>query len=335
MSLRINAEFQYNKYGFQRVIYKVCDMNIVRKKLETGSRNTGNLSNSIDLFSPLHIEWAQQLSKSTNIETLLHEASFTVGSFKSLSQNKDGLFYGLGNKNNPCQILIELSANITKSVVETKFGSKSNDKYTLSVFDLILMQTFAKTALAAFTNLGISNSTDKIISRCIGSENIGQMEAEILSCNHWLCIDLPFKTDEKSSNTDKTITLYLAEPLINTLNEIVHSKQNNKAIDPTNPWSSHMRNMIMESTQMVEVVIEDVTMSIADCTRLEIGQIINLPGASHTRLDLKVRTNSDIQNISNATLGMFKSNKAVKLLDDIDPSFLAGFADVEQRRPST
>ena len=89
-----------------------------------------------------------------------------------------------------------------------------------------------------------------------------------------------------------------------------------------------MHDTVMQSALPVKVIIEVLSLSVADCTRLELGQTIALPGASHKNLNVNAEVGGHVVTLATSTLGVCKSNKAVKLLDDIDPGFLSDIGSV-------
>lgn len=310
-------------------------MNILKRKLAAEPVQTGNLNDVTALFLNLHTEWAKQCGSMTNAEVFTKAPSCTADKFKHLTENAKGLIYALGGTDKPCQILAELSPPLVEKVINTKLGTKPNKDKKLTLFDLILMQPIAETALRELTKHGITMEGDQVCARCTNADAIATMGLELDTRQKWLCVQFPLITEGEAPDNETTIKIYFAGPMIPTLAAMAQSKQKNKAIDPTNPWTNHMRNMVMDSSQMLEVVIEDITMSIAECTRLELGQVITLPGASHTRLNVNARSSNGVQTIATSTLGIYKTNKAVKLLDHIDPVFLAGIADIEPRKAHT
>jgi len=309
-------------------------MNILKKKLATEPAQAGNLTEIMVLFSDLHNEWALQYGRMISAEIFPEAPDFSIDKLNSLTESANGLVYALGDKSKPCQILVELSPSLAKTMSDAKFGTKTLKEKTLTLFDLILMQPIAETALRGLASLGMTMDGDTICARCTSLSLMAQMDIELDTRQKWLCAHFPLMAEGGASDSGNTIKIYFAEPMIKTLVEMARAKKRKKTIDPTNPWANHMRTMVMDSTQMLEVVIEDITMSIADCTRLQLGQIITLPGASHTRLNINARSMRGMQVIATSTLGIYKTNKAVKLLDDIDPVFLAGIADVEHKIPS-
>lgn len=321
------------------VINEKVQMNILKKKLAVEPAQTGNLSNIVDLLSGLQNEWAKQYARMANAETFPATPTLTSDTFKALTERTTGtegvtgLFYALGDKDKPCQILVELSAPLVNNVINAKFSREPSKDDALTLFDLILMQPIAETGLRELTNLGISMDGDKICGRCVGEEAITTMGLELNTRQQWLCVTSPLKTDDEALGNDIAIKIYFSGAMMQSLTTLAQSKQRPATIDPTDPWANHMRSTVLDTTQMLEVVLEDMSMSIADCTRLELGQIISLPGASHTRLNVNARSTQGVHILASSTLGVYKANKAVKLLDDIDPAFLAGIADMEQRKP--
>lgn len=71
----------------------------------------------------------------------------------------------------------------------------------------------------------------------------------------------------------------------------------------------------------IQAVADRVQMSIADCTRLEIGQVIGLPGLRFDHLELNVEMGDGPIPLTDASLGADKGLKAVRLNRGLDPSF--------------
>ena len=69
-------------------------------------------------------------------------------------------------------------------------------------------------------------------------------------------------------------------------------------------------------------------MTVGDCTRLEIGQTISLAGVSLDQLQVMALTQDGVAHIGTAALGVYKHNKAVKLLEDPSSAFLTDLAEL-------
>lgn len=308
-------------------------MSLLKKKLALDPIQSLDQTEVTQLFTDLHSEWVKQYSNMAALEAFSAKTNFSVNMLKILTQETNGLFYALGNTDALCLILIELSPSLAKNVIDAKLGAKSNAEKALTLLDLIALQPMAETALHALTNLGVAAAEAIICGRCIGAANITDIGPDIDTRQKWTCMHFPLKTETDSADDNNTVKIYFAEPMLTLLDATIQSMQSKTALDPSDPWAHHMSDIIMDTTQMLEVVIEDVTMSIAECTRLELGHVISLPGASHTRLNVYARSAHGVQVLTTSTLGVYKANKAVKLLDDIDHTFFADIADIEHRQP--
>lgn len=71
----------------------------------------------------------------------------------------------------------------------------------------------------------------------------------------------------------------------------------------------------------VQAVADRVRMSVADCSRLQIGQVIGLPGLRFDHLELNVEMGDGPVLLTDASLGADKGLKAVRLNRGLDPSF--------------
>jgi len=141
------------------------------------------------------------------------------------------------------------------------------------------------------------------------------------------------KTSNNKANKAKTkngaydmldLNLFLTRSFAETLIGASPAAQKQAIVNLDDPWTRHMYNTALGARRSLEFVIEDLRFSVASCTRLEAGQIIPLPGASHERLKVKTRSADGNIVLAGATLGAFKANKAVKLNEDINPSFKGG-----------
>lgn len=100
-------------------------------------------------------------------------------------------------------------------------------------------------------------------------------------------------------------------------------------IDTAHPWALHMRDAVKKADMPIRAVVESCHMTIAECTRLEIGQIIALPGVSLNAVGIFIdldagddkQTEADTIELAQGSLGIFKKNRALKLTENIDPSF--------------
>lgn len=76
----------------------------------------------------------------------------------------------------------------------------------------------------------------------------------------------------------------------------------------------------------VHVVGDQIDLSVADCTRLEIGQVLTLPKLRFDDVSLQLVSGGRRRNLARGTLGMDSGRKAVKLHTPPDPDFFASAA---------
>lgn len=77
----------------------------------------------------------------------------------------------------------------------------------------------------------------------------------------------------------------------------------------------------------VHIVGDKLSLSVADCTRLEIGQVFSLPRLQFDNVTLRLVSGGRRRDLAQGTLGMDKGQKAVRLHGPPDPEFFAQAAD--------
>ena len=79
---------------------------------------------------------------------------------------------------------------------------------------------------------------------------------------------------------------------------------------------------IQNSSVNLEIIIDRLPMSVAECSRLEPGSVITLPGTDRSKLIVSAKTVDGPVDIAMGELGVWKHQRAVKLKTDIEPSFI-------------
>ena len=238
----------------------------------------------------------------------------------------------LGTAEHPVLAIIKLSNGVGQMISAQKLGAKvggEEESRPLGLLDLVLIQSSVDEMLTALKGeLGEGSSSVSLTKRCLSLSGVsGVDEGE-----KWVCVNLPIvPKDRKDEKTpvlcvDLLLSSFMADLFVAALG----AGDQGLAIDPSDPWSSHMHTTVLQSTLPLKVIVEVINMSVADCTRLELGQTLTLPGASHRHLSVSTETNSGLISLATSTLGVSKSNKAVKLLDDVDPEFLSNIGTIMQ-----
>lgn len=79
---------------------------------------------------------------------------------------------------------------------------------------------------------------------------------------------------------------------------------------------------VQNSSVQLDVVLDRVPMTVADCLRLEPGSVIELPGTHRSKLTVTANTVEGPVDIAEGELGVWKHQRAVRLKSQIDPAFL-------------
>lgn len=88
------------------------------------------------------------------------------------------------------------------------------------------------------------------------------------------------------------------------------------------PTATIQAPRVQNSKLKLNVIIDRVPMSIADCARLEPGTVISLPGTDRAKLTVSAQTVDGPVDIATGELGVWKHQRAVRLKTEIEPSFL-------------
>lgn len=79
---------------------------------------------------------------------------------------------------------------------------------------------------------------------------------------------------------------------------------------------------VQNSSVQLDVVLDRVPMTVADCLRLETGSVIELPGTHRSKLTITANTVDGPVDIAQGELGVWKHQRAVRLKSPVDPAFL-------------
>ena len=92
--------------------------------------------------------------------------------------------------------------------------------------------------------------------------------------------------------------------------------------------SETLRRSVRTSFMDVDAIIERLDMTIADCSRLVVGQELSLPDAKRHTIKLVAHTLTGKEDIAQGELGVWKQNRALKLTTPVTDSFLRNTVDL-------
>lgn len=103
--------------------------------------------------------------------------------------------------------------------------------------------------------------------------------------------------------------------------EMLALDQSDDDMAPSPPKAPRLSPRLGPCHVEVQAIADHVRMSVADCSRLKIGQVISLPGLRFDHLKLSVEMDEGPVLLTDASLGADKGLKAVRLNRGLDPSF--------------
>lgn len=89
-----------------------------------------------------------------------------------------------------------------------------------------------------------------------------------------------------------------------------------------------LKSSVRKSEMDIEAILDDLDMTIALCSRLEVGQEIELPDAKRDSVRLIAKTLTGNEEIARGELGVWKQNRALKLSTPVSESFLRNTVDL-------
>ena len=313
-------------------------MSVMKKKLGAERSPSASYDGLIHYMQSLHLQISSSFAKTIGQGIVTTQIDLALKSFTDIEADMKDLHFALGYEGQDCQIIIEISGAVARAIGQAKLGGQPYPKPPLALFDLLMTKPLAEKLLAGLQDLGGITPGGGIAGRSFeGMDGFGGVK--FAGQDHWLKLSFPMAASGKSPDKQKpkktdtgfVITLYMAASIADML---MCTAQDNKArpvINPDDPWPRHMRTIMLGSTRSLEIVIEDLRLSVAECTRLELGQVIALPGVSHERLNIKTRCGAGSLVLAGATLGVFKSGKAVRLNEDIDPAFFGELETIDHK----
>ena len=199
------------------------------------------------------------------------------------------------------------------------------------LLDLLLLQPVAQAVLEQTTAAFASCDVDETITSAVICERVAALKDITGLEPETDLFHLVLTLQDEDSDTKAVVGLVLLYSVIEKASIRASQGKGSDLIDMSNPWQSHMYDVTVGTRVPLRVVLEECPMTVGECTRLEIGQTINLAGTSLEQLRVLAHTRDGVADIGTAALGVYKQNKAVKLLEDPNSNFLIDLADLSFR----
>lgn len=328
-------------------------MNILRQKLDIKPGLPKDLMQQTEMWAPIHLELSSTMSGilprqylPDGIETEFYEFSELLKILPG-----DGVYLGFGRNESPSMCFASFGIQQASAVTAHSLGLPSNgdiEDYKPSRLDALLFKPVIQALEGEIRSL-MSNID-------VGDENGLACRKQELNLKHlnipfntesWCAISFYMRVQEDLSDDDTkklkakqagtpkskkaesselqdrwSFKFVLPVTMLQRLAAASGCHHEPPIIDPLDPWTGHMRNSIDRAIVPIRAVVETCRMTVAECTRFEIGQVINLPGVSLQSIGLETELGRGKAPFAPAALGIYKSHRAVKLTEDLDPAFM-------------
>lgn len=320
-------------------------MSVLRKKIYRESGLPEVITEARGVWDPLFIEISDCLTEMTGNAWELSNIEIIQVDGNKLFANlpDDGLAFGLISDDERIPVFVNFDTNFAKIISSTALSmnvSSETEDYQLQMLDLILAKPLRDIVITEVSKLLLS-----------AHYNNGKLSVRSQGLSHSsFVVDRGFGTmnevtfhlkqgateDDKQAAPDETenqqvfkFTLTMPQTAL----QQIASQHMSFAVQPEvgepGPWADQIYKSMKTATIPIRGVVETCTMTVADCTRLEVDDIIKLPGASLQSVSLQTEMRDGTVKIGHATLGVYKSNWALKLSADLNEEIFVSLKSQE------
>jgi flagellar motor switch protein FliM len=231
-----------------------------------------------------------------------------------------GIYTAIGATERDMKCVISFDPKLAAIVSKYGFASEVSDLenldgYEFSEFDIAIMDEFIRSVRR---NLDMPSLTYR--SDFIDFSQIPLVQDQ----SEWVKVELNFLTSltPKSENARLSVSVLLRlAHLKDRLRSSPDIPEEEKAIEFDEDTEALTRHVDQSHTPL-RTVLESREMTVADCTRLSIGQVIPLPGISLKELRVEAELRNTRVCIAKGALGIHKTRRAIQLVEDIDKAFV-------------
>ncbi len=297
------------------VLRKKIDNNLVAPSLDESKTQNYWMDARGRYFSECeamigHLHWAvKDMAVSQN----------TLDEFKT-SLPEQGLYVGFGPDEKDTRAMMLLDSTLAAIIAKHGFSGHIADfddleDYQISKLDMMLMNSFV-------------SATQDILavpewSNCSHFLDVSEIpfSPDVSNC---VLVEFAFEVSFGPKSAAVPITFKLMTPhyyMESKLETFIPQMVDQAEID-FDENSEILSRHIDKSVTSLRAVLESCKMTVADCTRLEIGQVIRLPGVSLQDMRLEAEFRDSRICVAKGALGIHKTKRAVKLAEDLEPNFV-------------
>lgn len=311
-------------------------MDILKRKTRREPGLPDYLSGQSTVWSNLHIATCDVMSGLTGGNWKPVERDIEQGDIKSLIQAlpPTGLFFGFSNALDTFPVFMYFDGLLSACATSTSLASPcelDEDSYEPELLDVLLFKPLVEIAMEELNKLLISTISTRMEIRQVW-EGVSSRDIQLpRGTSVWNDVKFSMKlTLPEDAQTqleadlqalcEKPLTFSIFMPQSVTqqlMSQAVSEEEEVMHGDIDSPWAEHMSRAVETAAVPVRAVIESCRMTVADCTRLQIGDVIDLPGVSLQSIAIETEMLEGPEKIGSAALGIYKSHRALKLTEDL------------------
>lgn len=301
---------------------------ILRQKLTARPAVTDDTKGLAPLWDGLGRLVCRRLEDEELGAVLVRETSalrVTLEEYRARFDSAEAVFV-MGSKATPVACVGHVSRALAALVVGHKIGDSDIDidTYRPDTLDIMLLQP-----VMADLFTGFAKSCDGLekASPFAGADyrtGMNRLSAVEIEDERLSMLALTY-TLSIGAEKEGSITFLMPYQPVEKLSMLLANAPARASNDPEDPWTPHMHDAALSARITLMAVLESCPMTVAECARLEIGQVIPLPGVSLNELTISARGADGHLSVATGALGVMKQFKAVKLMSDPPEDFIAGF----------
>lgn len=287
---------------------------VLRKKLESSGGLPPKVLQNRSFWLTLESAVATWLDETLGGENKVRLQSREVCRGAALPEDLFGAYlYGFQSESDDFIVGVSIDNLIAARVAGNKL---EQDPAALAEAPQLFLQLLLETSAIAFgasltRAFGVLEEDDEPPA-CVAFESLS-VEGNCLLVYYLSDIEGQAVRVGVALKLDKTIALAMASSEDGIANANAEETTRTPSLDEPR---------VQNSSVNLEIIIDRVPMSVADCARLESGSVITLPGTDRSKLIVSAKTVDGPVDIAMAELGVWKHQRAVKLTSEIDPEFV-------------
>jgi hypothetical protein len=303
-------------------------MSVLKRKIQaaSGAEDQRALRAWLSSFLADHVAQTQTLLVAApGWTSRLAKADFIGADQLDLSQTPSALIHGFGSAPTSQTICLCVPGDVA-SRLTTIALNQGDDGRAPGAFELHFLKTFAEALRRKMMQADIN------LSHWLPSLKVGDLNwpvgTDSVFRTRFLLIPPGYENAQMGGSKSEyegplNFEIYLTLACCVALHEAfrVPERQPPSRIEDQEA-EQDLRNRLGCLKVPMRAVATQVSLTIADCTRLQIGQVIAAPRLNLDTVSLRIAASHGTEQIVRGRFGMDQGSKAVQLCQPIDPAFL-------------